>query len=98
LLHEVAFFRDISLDPALPGDSGQKDVRYLDIHAVGEMVDSADTAGTTARDMLRLKRWLLADELALVQRSMPFPNGLACRVVHFHDHPPLSFGGRDHGL
>ncbi|MES0007649.1 DUF1801 domain-containing protein [Mesorhizobium sp. M0062] len=37
---KVAFFRGTSLDPAPPGCSRQKEVRYLDIHE-GEEIDEA---------------------------------------------------------
>jgi hypothetical protein len=37
---KVAFFRGASLRPPPPGESKQKDVRYLDIHE-GEAFDEA---------------------------------------------------------
>ena len=40
---KVAFFRGTSLRPAPPGESRQKDVRYLDIHEDG-LVDEAQFA------------------------------------------------------
>ena len=41
---KVAFFRGASLRPLPPGQSKQKDVRYLDIHE-GEIIDEAQFAG-----------------------------------------------------
>jgi hypothetical protein len=41
---KVAFFRGASLRPVPPGDSKQKEVRYLDIHE-GDPVDEAQFAG-----------------------------------------------------
>ena len=38
------FFRDTSLRPVPPGDSKQKEVRYLDIHEDGPL-DEAQFAG-----------------------------------------------------
>jgi hypothetical protein len=40
---KVAFFRGTSLRPVPPGDSKQKDVRYLDIHE-GDQLDEAKFA------------------------------------------------------
>ena len=41
---KVAFFRGTSLRPLPPGESKQKDVRYLDIHEDGQL-DEAQLAG-----------------------------------------------------
>jgi hypothetical protein len=41
---KVAFFRGASLDPVPPGESKQKDVRYLDIYE-GEPFDDAQFTG-----------------------------------------------------
>ena len=41
---KVAFFRGTSLDPVPPGESKQKDVRYLDIHE-DDQLDEAQLAG-----------------------------------------------------
>ncbi|HEU5133785.1 MAG TPA: DUF1801 domain-containing protein [Steroidobacteraceae bacterium] len=41
---KVAFFRGTSLSPMPPGDSKQKEVRYLDIHEKGELDEAQFTA------------------------------------------------------
>jgi hypothetical protein len=40
---KVAFFRGAALDPVPPGESRQKDVRYLDIHEHDELDEAQFT-------------------------------------------------------
>jgi hypothetical protein len=44
---KVAFFRGASLLPLPPGESRQKDVRYLDIHEDDELDEAQFTAWVT---------------------------------------------------
>ena len=53
---KVAFFKGASLRPMPPGESKQKDVRYLDIHE-GEPVD-AERLASWVKQAAKLPGWL----------------------------------------
>ena len=54
---KVAFFRGTSLRPVPPGESKQKEVRYLDIHA-DDQFDEAQMA-TWVKQAAALPGWVV---------------------------------------